>query len=361
MIEKILKSHGLISIFEKIRAGERISVEEGEVLFECRDPLAIGVLAHYARMRLHGDKTTYVLNQHINYTNVCVNRCRFCAFHRRKGEEGAFELSLEEIEEKLSKMKGHIREVHIVGGCHPSHPISYYVGLIKKVRNLLPEATIKCFTAVEIEHIAKKSGISVEETLLLLKEAGMEMLPGGGAEIFDPEIRKKICPEKISGARWLEIMEMAHSLGLKSNCTMLFGHIESPIHRLRHLDELRKLQDRTGGFVCFIPLPFLTKHSRLKGTRTLSGAEKLKTIAISRIMLDNIPHIKSYWIMLGIKMAQTALFFGANDFDGTVVEEKIGHMAGADSPQVLSREEIKTMIIKCGLKPVERNGLFEYV
>ncbi len=361
MLEDILKPHGLIPILEKIKAKERISIKEGESLFQCKDPIALGALAHFARYSLHQDMTTYVLNQHINYTNLCVNRCRFCAFYRKEGEVGAFDLSIEEILEKIYPNRTSIQEVHIVGGCHPSHNISYYLDLIKGIKKLVPGATIKSFTVVEIAHIAQKSGISVEETLFLLKEAGMDMIPGGGAEIFDPEIREKICPEKISGTRWLEIMEIAHSLGIKSNCTMLFGHIEKPIHRLKHLDELRRLQDRTGGFVCFIPLPFLTRHSRLKGIKPLNGIEKLKTIAISRIMLDNIPHIKSYWIMLGIKLAQTALFFGADDFDGTVVEERIGHMAGADSPQVLGRKEIKIMISKCGLKPIERNGLFEHV
>ncbi len=358
MIEDILKREGLLSIFEKIREKKRISPQEALEIFNCPDPLAVGILAHYVREQLHAKRTTYVLNQHINYTNLCVNRCRFCAFNRKKGEEGAFELTVEQVEERL-KHNSHLREVHIVGGCHPSHDLNYYIRLIERVRALLPHATIKCFTAVEIDHIARMSSLPVKDVLVSLREAGMDMLAGGGAEIFDQDIRKKICPEKISGERWLEIMEMAHEIGIKSNCTMLFGHIEGPIHRIHHLERLRRLQDKTGGFVCFIPLPFIPKYSPLKNISSPSALDILKTIAISRLMLDNIPHIKSYWIMLGINLAQTALFFGANDLDGTVVEEKIGHMAGANSPQVLSRRELITMIERCGFEPVERNGVFE--
>ncbi len=259
----------------------------------------------------------------------------------------------------MSNMDSPIKEIHIVGGCHPDFPFSYYVEMLKLIKRLRPEATLKCFTAVEIEHISNISGYSVTDVLEQLKEAGLDMMPGGGAEIFDREIRNRICPEKISGDRWLDIMETAHNLGIKTNCTMLFGHIENIDHRLDHLDRLRKLQDRTNGFVCFIPLPFLPEHSKIKVKRSVLGIETLKTIAISRLMLDNIPHIKSYWIMLGLKLAQSALYFGANDFDGTVVEEKIGHMAGAKSPDVLTKNELIEMIKACDFVPVERNGLFE--
>ncbi len=353
-----LKKYKIEDIFEKILNNIRITNEEAIKLYNIPDPLILGYLANLKREKLHGKKTTYVLNQHINYTNVCVNQCKFCVFSRKKGENGSFELTLEDIEKKIKDLPLTIKEIHIVGGCHPDFPFSYYVEMLKLIRRLVPQATLKCFTAVEIQHLSKISGLRVDEVLIELKKAGLDMMPGGGAEIFDPEIRNKICPEKISGERWLEIMEIAHSLGIKTNCTMLFGHIESFVHRIDHLDKLRRLQDKTSGFVCFIPLPFLPKKSKIKVKKSVLGIEALKTIAISRLMLDNIPHIKSYWVMLGLKLAQSALYFGADDFDGTVVEEKIGHMAGARSPNVLTKKELIEMIEGCGLIPIERDGMF---
>ncbi len=359
---KKLKKYNLLNVYEKISNGQRISRQEGIKIYKCPDPYVIAYLAHIKRKILHGKQTTYVLNQHINYTNICVNGCKFCAFSRKKDQPGAFELTIQDIKNKiLENITSPIKEIHIVGGCHPDFDLSYYIEILKTIRELRPDVTLKCFTAVEIEHIAMTSKISIKDVLIKLKQAGLDMMPGGGAEIFDPRIRNKICPEKISGDKWLEIIEIAHKLGIRSNCTMLFGHIESIEHRIDHLDRLRRLQDKTNGFVCFIPLPFLPKHSKLNIQKSISGIEKLKTIALSRIMLDNIPHIKSYWIMLGIKLAQMALYFGANDLDGTVVEEKIGHMAGADSPNILTKNELIDMIKECDLVPVERNGLFEKV
>ena len=357
MQEKI-KKYKIEDIFEKIINNQRITKKEALKLYNIQDPLFLGYLANLKRESLHGKKTTYVLNQHINYTNVCVNQCKFCVFSRKKGEKGSFQLTLEDIERKIKGLSLAIKEIHIVGGCHPDFPFSYYINMLKLIKKLRPQAILKCFTAVEIDHLSKISGLKVDEVLIELKKAGLDMMPGGGAEIFDPEIRNKICPEKISGTRWLEIMEIAHSLGIKTNCTMLFGHIEAIIHRIDHLDKLRNLQDKTNGFVCFIPLPFLPKNSKIKVKKSVLGIETLKTIAISRLMLDNIPHIKSYWVMLGLKLAQSALYFGADDFDGTVVEEKIGHMAGAKSPNVLTKKELVEMIEGCGFIPVERDGMF---
>ncbi len=358
----LLKVNSIEDIFEKIENQQRLSIEEGERLYSIKDPTIIGALAHRVRTQKHGLTTTYVINQHINYTNICENKCLFCSFHRSKGERGSFLLSLEEIEQKLVQyMNQPITEVHIVGGCHPDLKLDYFVDLLKLVRRIRPNAVIKCFTAVEIDHFSKKEGVGIEEVLRILKEAGLDMMPGGGAEIFDPEIRQRICPNKITGEKWLEICEIAHNLGIKTNCTMLFGHLETIKHRLEHLDSLRRLQDRTEGFLCFIPLPFQIKHNKLKGIKKVSSLEELKTIAISRLMLDNIPHVKSYWVMLGVKQAQIALYFGADDFDGTVVEEKIGHMAGAESPDMLTRKEIEEMIKACGFIPVQRNGFFERV
>lgn len=355
-----LKYYRLQDIGEKIGQSLRINPEEAKRLYQCPNPNVLGSLAHFLRQKLHGLNTTYVLNQQINYTNICINKCLFCSYFRYKKEAGAFELSIEDIKDKiLDHLSEPITELHIVGGCHPELSLSYFEDMLQNIKSLRPEAVLKCFTAVEIDHFARVNDIEIETVLQRLKTAGLDMLAGGGAEIFAPEIRKQICPNKISAEKWLTICEKAHDMGIKTNCTMLFGHLESVEHRIEHLDALRRLQDKTGGFVCFIPLPFQTKHNQLENIKPLTGIEELKTIALSRLMLDNIPNIKSYWVMLGLKQAQAALYCGANDLDGTVVEEKVGHMAGADSPQVLARKELEDMIRGCGLKPVQRNGRFE--
>jgi aminodeoxyfutalosine synthase len=253
------------------------------------------------------------------------------------------------------------REIHIVGGCHPRLGLDYFEQLMQAVKKRLPEVVLKCFTAVEIAHFARLEGITTTEVLPRLKQSGLDMLPGGGAEIFAPEIRKQICPRKSTADEWLAIHEEAHALGMKTNCTMLFGHIESIRDRVDHLIRLRESQDRGGGYTCFIPLPFLTENSQLAIENPLTGLEKLQTIAISRLMLDNVPHIKAYWVMLGVKLAQAALKFGADDFDGTVVEEKIGHEAGATSDQGMTRDDLKEMIRGCGCTPIERDGFFNEV
>ena len=321
----------------------------------------MGELAHEVRTRRHGDKTYYVLNRHVNYTNVCVNGCAFCAYSRERGQAGGFELSVDQVLAKLAESPLTPREVHIVGGCHPDLPFSFYVDMIAAVRQALPEAGLKCFTAVEIEHFAKLAGISTREVLAELKKAGLDMLPGGGAEIFAPAVRRRICPKKIDGERWLAIHGEAHELGLSTNCSLLFGHLESPEDRVDHLLALRDQQESSGGFNCLIPLPFQTENSLLKVPAAVTGLDILRTIAVSRLVLDNVPHIKAYWVMLTVKLAQTALNFGADDFDGTVVEEKIGHMAGADSEQGLARTAIEDMIRGCGFTPVERDALFRPV
>ncbi len=356
------KRLGLGKIHDKVRCGARLSLEEGLQLFQCPDVTAVGCLAHEVRRRLHGRRTYYVLNQHINYSNVCVNRCRFCAFGRTKDDPEAFELSLDEILQKVrSRLSDSIKEIHIVGGCHPDWRLSFFERLIREIRRCRPEVQIKAFTAVEIAHFARLEGISPGEVLRRLKEAGLDMLPGGGAEIFSPRVRKILCPEKLSGEEWLGVVREAHRLGIRTNATMLFGHKETLEERVEHLDALRRLQDETGGFVCFIPLPFQTKNTRVNGVSGTTGVDELRTIAVSRLMLDNIAHIKAYWVMLTVKLAQVALHFGADDLDGTVVEEKIGHMAGAESEQALTRKELERVIRDAGFEPVERNGLFEPV
>lgn len=359
---KRFQNLGLATIRDKVMAGERLSREDGEMLFACPDPLAVGKLAHHVRTRMHGDTAFYVANRHVNHTNVCVNGCTFCAYQREtEGQQGAFRLSIQDVLDKLDAAPSAPREIHVVGGCHPTLSLTYFESLLAALQARWPEAVLKCFTAVEIAHFAKLEGISTRETLARLKGVGLNMLPGGGAEIFAPEIREQICPRKSDAEEWLRIHGEAHDLGIKTNCTMLFGHIESIAHRLDHLDQLRQLQDRTGGFVCFIPLPFLTENSKLHVPQPLTGLDELRTIAVSRLMLDNIPHIKAYWVMLTVKQAQTALFWGADDFDGTVVEEKIGHEAGATSQQGLTRSELNAMLRGCGLSPLERDSFFNPV
>ncbi len=262
----------------------------------------------------------------------------------------------EKIREKLDQP---LTEIHIVGGCHPDLPFSYYEELLRAVKELRPSATIKAFTAVEIAHFARQLQCTTREVLVRLRAAGLEMLPGGGAEIFSPRVRRLLCPEKLSGEEWLRICAEAHELGIKTNATMLYGHVETPRERLEHLDALRRLQDQTGGVVCFIPLPFQPGNTQVEGVHPSTGVDDLKTIAISRLMLDNVPHIKAYWIMLTVKLAQVALHFGADDLDGTVIEEKIGHMAGAQSDQALTRTELERVIREAGFDPVERDCLFQ--
>ncbi|MDR2819657.1 MAG: aminofutalosine synthase MqnE [Desulfovibrio sp.] len=356
---------GLLSIYEKVKAGERLDFEDGMVLFNCPDIAAVGSLALHARCRLHGDAAFYVVNRQINYTNVCVNRCVFCAFRRdAESDDGAFTLSVEDI---LARLRAcsllHLDELHIVGGCHPSLPLSWFENLLRIVRSGYPDLPLKAFTPVEIAHFARLEGISTLQVLRRLKAAGLVMMPGGGAEIFDEGLRPQLCPHKADAKDWLRISGEAHSLGIKTNCTMLFGHLESLEQRVDHLCRLREQQDRSGGFTCFIPLPFLSENSALKLPEAqrgpVHGLDQLRTVAVARLMLDNIPHIKAYWIMLGAKTAQTALWYGADDLDGTIVEEHIGHMAGADSASGMTIRELESMIRLSGFSPVRRNAVFE--
>ncbi len=354
---------GILDIAHKVHAGERLSIDDGHRLYACPDVTAVGALAHMVRTRMHGNTAYYVVNRHINYTNVCVNGCAFCAYQREKGQEGGFELTVDQALERLRNAPLPPREVHIVGGCHPDLPLAYFEELLTSVKREFPDAALKCFTAVEIAHFAALEGLSTRGVLERLKAAGLEMLPGGGAEIFEPSVRTRICPKKSTAEEWLRIHGEAHELGLATNCTMLFGHLEGIGDRLDHLDRLRRLQDQSlakgeEGFTCFIPLPFQTENSAIKVRQPLTGTDELRTIAICRLMLDNIPHIKAYWVMLTVKQAQAALFFGADDLDGTVVEEKIGHMAGAQSQQGLSKSALEAMIRGMGLEPVERDARF---
>ncbi len=361
-MEKALKDAGLYDLYEKIQAGERLDADDARRLYSTHHLPALGYLANMVRERLNGHRTYYIYNQHINYSNVCINLCKFCAFGKEKGHPKAYEMSIEEVVRKIRERKDEpIKEVHIVGGLHPDLPFEYYLDMLRAIKTERPELHIQAFTCVEIAHFAKIAGKSVEETLDDLIGAGLGSIPGGGAEVFSPRIREKLCPEKLPGAQWVEVAKTAHKKGLKSNATMLYGHIETIDERIEHLIALREAQDETDGFMCFIPLAFHPKNTGLEDVAPTSGVEDLKNIAVSRLMLDNFPHIKAYWVMLGPKIAQIALSFGADDLDGTVLEEKITHMAGGETAQAMSRYEIEHLIRQAGRDPVERDTLYNPV
>jgi aminodeoxyfutalosine synthase len=348
------------TIAAKVRNSQRISPDDGLVLFGSNDLLAIGELAALANERKNGKRVFFNVNRHINPTNICINRCAFCAFSRTSGEEGAYTLALDEICRRAVEAEGEgATEVHIVGGLHPNLPFEFYEEMLRAIRTAAPSLHIKAFTAVEIDYFSRISNLGIEQVLELLMAAGLGSLPGGGAEILVEVVRQKICPEKISGQRWLDIIRQAHRAGLKTNATMLYGHVETCADRVAHMEMLRGLQDETGGFQAFIPLAFQPANSDLKlDIEGTSGLDDLKTLAVARIFLDNFDHIKAYWVMLGEKIAQVSLAFGVNDLDGTVVEERIGHDAGALSPQSLSKNGIISLIRKAGRIPVERDTLY---
>ncbi|MDI3281071.1 MAG: aminofutalosine synthase MqnE [Bacillota bacterium] len=363
-MQSLFRGSELWDIYEKVEAQERLGREEGLRLLQSQDLLAIGYLADLVRRRKHGDRAYFIVNRHINYTNICVNRCRLCAFGKDAGDPEAYTLSLDEIEAKaLEARRDHHSEIHIVGGLNPDLPLEYFEEMLQRVSQILPGVHIQAFTAVEIDFFARTSGLSVEEVLTRLRLAGLGSLPGGGAEVFSPRVRELICPRKISGERWLEVMETAHRLGLRSNATLLYGHVETAEERVDHLLKLRELQDRTGGFLAFIPLAFHPQNTglaHLKPSRT-TGFDDLKMLAVARLLLDNFPHIKAFWIMIGPKLAQVSLAFGADDLDGTVVEERITHAAGAETGQSLTKAELVAMIKAAGLAPVQRDTLYNVV
>ena len=358
------KPSDVSDILEKVESGERLTFEDGVRLFHSDDIAAIGFAANGVRRRLNADRTYYVVNRHINYTDICSNRCAFCAFSRDEGESDAYLMSVEEIVERARRLWGDLRftELHIVGGLHPGLGLGYYEEMLCSLTSEFPGVHLQAFTAVEIEHIARTGGVSVEECLLRLRAAGLGSLPGGGAEVFSKRVRRILCPEKLPADGWLDVMRAAHRLGIRSNATMLYGHVETIEERVDHLLRLRALQDETGGFLCFIPLRYHSENTRLPGIEPPPrGIEDLKAIAVSRLMLDNYPHVKVFWIMLGVKLAQVALSFGADDLDGTVVEEKITHRAGAETPEGLSVSRIRALIAETGARPTERNTLYQEI
>jgi len=352
----------LLPIHEKVLKGQRLGAEEGLALFKSKDLLGVGFLANIVRERLHGRRAYYIYNQHLNYSNICVNGCKFCAFGRKAGEDGAYQMTLEEIFAKIeARLHEPITEIHIVGGCHPDLPFSFYLEMLKGIKALRPEVHLQAFTAVEIAHLAELNGTSVPDTLKALRDAGLGSLPGGGAEVFSPRVRQDLCPQKLSPEGWLSVAQTAHRLGMNTNATMLYGHMESLEERVDHLLQLRAAQDETGGFLSFIPLAFHPQNTALDHLQGPSAFDDLKTLAVSRLLLDNFPHIKAFWVMLGPKMAQLSLCFGVDDVDGTVMEERITHMAGAQTPQGLTRSQLRALIQEAGCEPVERDTLYREV
>lgn len=358
-MDAIVQEAGLDTLLAKVRAGERLSLEDGRQLYESDNILALGYLANIVRERLNGNKAYFIYNQHINYSNICTNLCKFCAFGKDKDSELAYEMSVEDVKQKVrERLDEPINEIHMVGGIHPELPYSYYLDILRGIKEVRPDVHIQAFTCVEIHHLAELAGKPVGETLEELQEAGLGSLPGGGAEVFSPRIRQLTCERKLSGEGWIDVAKTAHRHGLKTNATMLYGHIESIEERLEHLDILRRAQDETGGFLAFIPLAFHPKNTQMPEHSGTTGIEDLKNIAVARLMLDNFPHIKAYWVMIGPKLAQIALSFGADDMDGTVKEEVITHMAGAETEQALGHKTLIRLIREAGRDPVERDTLY---
>ncbi|HSY42548.1 MAG TPA: aminofutalosine synthase MqnE [Candidatus Acidoferrum sp.] len=355
-----VQQSGLRDIYDKVAAGERISDADAMRLFESKDLNAIGAIADFARQRKVGDRASYIINRYINYSNYCILSCQFCSFARKKRDADGFQFTVEEIVEKAREaLKIGITELHIVGGLHPSLPFSYYTEMLRALKKLDARLQLKCFTAIEILHLAWLAKKSVEQTLIELKGAGLESLTGGGAEIFRKEIRSSIARGKESAEEYLDVHRTWHKLGGRSTCTMLYGHVESLEDRVDHLRQLRALQDETHGFVGFVPLAYQSVNNNIPVDHPPTGFDSLRTIAISRIYLDNFDHITAYWVGLGLKLAQVALSYGADDLHGTIVEEHIFHMAGAESPQLQTEAEMLKAIREAGRTPVQRNTFYE--
>ena len=356
-----IRDHALDPIRDKVLAGERLSFADGVALYRTHDLLALGSLANHVRERRHGDVAYFVWNTHLNHTNVCAATCDFCAFAAAKDEPRAYTMGLEQIFETVGALPPQVREVHIVGGLHPDLPWSYFTDMMRGIKRVRPDIHIKAFTAVEVFFFHRLYRMPVAQVLKELKEAGLDSMPGGGAEIFAGETRDKIIKGKADAEQWLDVMREAHRQGIPTNATMLYGHVESVEERVDHLMRIRALQDETGGFVTFIPLAFQPWEAPAMSLPETTGFDDLKTIAVSRLMLDNVPHIKSYWIMIGPRLAQVGLSFGADDIDGTVTEEKIAHDAGAPTAQAMTVHELVRLIREAGRRPIERDTVFHVV
>jgi len=351
----------LAELATKVRDGVRLDASDAVLCYTTPDILHLGRLGDAVRRHHHGNVTFYNINRHINPTNICVYtyNCKFCSFAALPGEDHAWEMSHEDVYKHAAEQGGEsVTEFHIVGGLHPDLSLEWYLEMMRGLKKRFPRAHLKAFTAIEVGWFAKLEKISIREVLELMRDAGLGSLPGGGAEIFHAEVREIICDGKLDADEWIEVHRTAHEMGIHSNCTMLYGHVEKIEHRVDHLLKLRELQDESGGFNAFIPLAYHPENNYLGLEHHTTGTEDLRTIATARLVLDNIPHIKAYWVMITPKLAQVALSFGADDLDGTVVEEKIYHMAGAQTEQLLARTELERVVREAGFLPVERDTLY---
>ncbi len=345
-------------IATRVSAGERLTAEDALTLWQDAPLWRLGELAVAKKREISGDKVFYNRNFHLEPTNVCLFNCKFCSFRRPRGSEDAWEWTMHEMEEQVRRYIGSgVTEVHIVGGVHPDHNLDYYCELIRRVKTILPDVAVKAYTAIELSYMIRKAGLSTREGLQRLLDAGMDAIPGGGAEIFDEEVRSKICPDKGSTAEWFDVHRTAHQLGIKTNATMLYGHIESVKHRIDHLMRLRELQDATGGINAFIPLKYRNLNNSMSEIGEVPITDDLRTLAMSRLILDNVPHIKAYWVMYGKQTTEMALAFGADDVDGTIDDStKIYSMAGAeDQRPKMSVEDMHRMVARAGFRAVERD------
>jgi aminodeoxyfutalosine synthase len=358
-----LSDLGLGDISDKLDAGERLTLDDGVRLFDCPDLLALGWLANREREKRHGARTYYNFNIRLEATNVCVASCLFCSFARlQPGDPGSYTMSLEQAWDKLRQRADQpLTEIHVVNGLHPDLPFDYYLEMLRGFKRIRPGIHLKCFTAVEIAFFADLYGMTDDQVLRDLQAAGLDSLPGGGAEIFAERVRRKICHDKCGTDRYLEIHKLAHGLGMRTNVTMLYGHIETNAERVDHMLRARALQDDSGGFQAFIPLAFHPDNNQMRKLPAPSATETLRVHAVSRLMLDNIPHVKGFWIATGVEIAQLALWFGVDDLDGTVQEEKIYHMAGARTPEAMTTGAIRRLIRAAGREPVERDTLYNVV
>ena len=356
------KNNELSDIFAKVESAQRITEADALRLFASKDLNALGVMADMARERKVGNRASYIVNRYINYSNYCILSCQFCAFARKKRDQDGFQYTVEQIVEMARQALAlGITELHIVGGLHPNLPLSYYIDMLRALKELDPRLQLKCFTAIEILHLAWLGKKSVRDLLLELKAAGLDALTGGGAEIFRKEVRDQIAKGKESAEEYLDVHRTWHKLGGRSTCTMLYGHVESDADRVDHLSRLRALQDETRGFVGFVPLAYHPENNEIAVKTPPTGFDSLRTIAVSRIFLDNFDHITAYWIGMGLKLAQVALSYGADDLHGTIVEEKIFHMAGAKSPESQTQTSMIAAIREAGREPVQRDTFYEAI
>ena len=362
VFEELIDRVGLADIHARILAGQRLSVDDGLRLYDCDELPALGYLANIVRQRKHADTTYYVRNQHINYTNVCNKLCKFCSFYVKPKDELGYVLSIEQVQQRIRDyMDVPISEIHMVGGVNPKLPYQYYLDLLRAMKEARPDAHLKAFTMIELAQIQRVAKKSVEEVLADLKEAGLESLPGGGAEVFSDRVQDDLFWTKSDSEEWLRIAAMAHQIGLPTNATMLYGHIENTAEKIYHLSRLREIQDETGGFLAYIPLSFHPERTELEGLPGPSGCLDLKEIAVGRLMLDNFPHVKTFWIMNTIEISQIALWYGANDIDGTVMDYEITRRSFAETKQRLNQKQLLERIVEAGCNPVERDSLYRVV